>query len=40
MAGRGLEDMRVLELGAGVSAAFAARQFADHGADVVKAVIC
>lgn len=36
MAGRGLEDMRVLELGAGVSAAFAARQFADHGADVVK----
>ena len=31
-----LSDLRVLELGAGVSAAFAARLFGDHGADVVK----
>ena len=30
------EEIRVLELGAGVSAAFAARLLADHGADVVK----
>ena len=29
-------EMRVLELGAGVSAAFAARLLGDHGADVVK----
>lgn len=31
-----LHDYRVLELGAGVSAAFAARMFADHGAEVIK----
>jgi crotonobetainyl-CoA:carnitine CoA-transferase CaiB-like acyl-CoA transferase len=36
MTDEGLESMRVLELGAGVSGAFAARQFADHAADVVK----
>lgn len=36
MAADSFDDLRVLELGGGVSAAFAARLFADHGADVIK----
>jgi crotonobetainyl-CoA:carnitine CoA-transferase CaiB-like acyl-CoA transferase len=36
MRGEGLTEMRVLELGGGVSPAFAARLLGDHGADVVK----
>jgi len=31
-----MDDIRVLELGEGVSAAFCAKLFADHGADVIK----
>jgi crotonobetainyl-CoA:carnitine CoA-transferase CaiB-like acyl-CoA transferase len=36
MSGASLTEMRVLELGGGVSAALAARLLGDHGADVVK----
>jgi len=36
MAADAFDDLRVLELGGGVSAAFAARLFADHGAECVK----
>ena len=31
-----MDDIRVLELGEGVSAAFCAKLFADYGADVTK----